>query len=234
MMPDVAAELQGLSGKNLSLPLLSALCNDSSLIMQVQETCNCSSNVVSSNVVSSSRNTSRDEKCQSFCSPSNTLVTNQTGDGATRPVSWHSDTFNLDQTFKLLREEQLSNEGASPVIPGSRMSYSTPAKSNSPTASFAKPKAQMPMLAPPPVRSHSDELASLTSSQLQESPLIAGLLAPSLARSALSVMGSPTGSASKLHSGSTSGAMFPSKLTSGGHSPNSSETLHQQANMGLA
>lgn len=216
-MQDVAAELQILTNKNHSLPMLSALYNDSSLIQQVQEKCSCSG--------TNSQNTSHDDKSSSSSiSQMGTMISNEPGSVA-RPASWHPGTLNLDQTLKMLKDEELYRDvgGASPVAPPEGKETLMRNMRSSSDDGFSHQHHHHHH------RPHSDELASLTHSQLKAAPIIAGLLAPG--RAMLEAPSTPSnGNKYTNHNG----AMFPSKLTSGGHSPNSSETLHQQASMGLA
>ena len=93
----LAAEIRGLNSKNLSLPMLTALCNDNSLSTM----CTCYRGDKASQL-----------KHLSYVEQRRSVGMSDAGAMA-RPVSWHSENFNLDQTLRVFDDVLLSDNDVS-------------------------------------------------------------------------------------------------------------------------
>ena len=97
----LAAEIRGLNSKNLSLPMLTALCNDNSLSTM----CTCYHGDKASQLAAA-------KKHLSYVDQRRSAGATEAGAMA-RPVSWHSENFNLDQTLRVFDDVLLSDNDAS-------------------------------------------------------------------------------------------------------------------------
>jgi hypothetical protein len=196
LKPDVVDEIRGLRNKHMSLPMIAGLCNDFTLL-QHQENCNCNERPLDDK-----------EKRLSMDLPSPSVTMNEPGT-VVRPVSWHSDTFNLNRELQAFQTLHLDDDHDPPY-------QNLPAIINSGKAvwhdklpaSFGKMNTTIP---PPSVSNQVD----------------GGAVGNGWANNSLPVNPSNGATANGY-------SMFPTRITSGGHSPNSSDTVRHQPNVGIA
>ncbi len=180
LKPDIVDEIRGLQNKSESLPMLSALCNDMTLLPH-SDNCSCADRSMDD----------KDKRLSVNFPSSNSPIMNEPGT-ILRPMSWHSTTFDLTSQLQAFDTHHIDNDPPYQNLPvltnGGNIVWDTPQRNDS------APKFQA---------NHVVENGWLVGSN--------GLV-----------------------NHSTGYAMFPPRITSGGHSPNSSDTIHQQPNLGFA
>ena len=182
---DVQREIQGLSNKNQSLPLLSALCNDSSL-----RECTCYKTMDTGTLRTAASSDTLTSNFGTMLHQPGTIV---------RPFSWHSGMFEATMAAFDSVEDEPPYQNLPALLPHAD-------SNNNHSVNSANPSQRT-----------LDNYNSLLNGQ------------PRGGQFAYNAWHATGGHAS--HSNYN---MIPRKISSGGHSPNSSDTLHQHANIGVA